>query len=318
LSAGREEDLRDTRKELNQTLLVNWSDKIDKYYGLTVHHNPQASTYTLTAEGLIDKMLEMSGMANCTPCSTPMDVNLVLQPREETEAKAQPWYTSVVGALNYLQSMARPDLSFAANALSAYMSDPGASHEQALKRVMRYVKGTRMLGISFRGHGDMIQPPLLHAAADASHPSSSASMGARPVMGWMAYHGVNAISWATKRIHRICHSVADAELIAMKAVTKELDYTVSLLEEIGLGKVKPVEVQADNAAAITDAMTGKITSDMKHMGGTINLLHQAVTQQLVTFEQTPSVENVADLFTKPLCAELFKKHRAALGMQEPA
>ena len=63
----------------------------------------------------------------------------------------------------YLASTTRPDISFAMSMLSRYMSNPGDDHWHALKRVLRYLKGTMSFGIHYSRH-----PAVLEGYSDSS------------------------------------------------------------------------------------------------------------------------------------------------------
>jgi hypothetical protein len=52
----------------------------------------------------------------------------------------------------YLASATRPDISFAMCKLSRFVSNPGDVHWRALKRVIRYLKGTMSYGIHYTRH----------------------------------------------------------------------------------------------------------------------------------------------------------------------
>jgi hypothetical protein len=51
-------------------------------------------------------------------------------------------YASVAGMLQYLQGHSRPDVSFAVSQISQYTFGPKRSHELAIERIGRYLKGT--------------------------------------------------------------------------------------------------------------------------------------------------------------------------------
>ena len=57
-------------------------------------------------------------------------------------------YRSLVGALQYL-TITRPDISHAVSVVSQFMHKPSTSYFQAIKRILRYVKGTLRFGLSF-------------------------------------------------------------------------------------------------------------------------------------------------------------------------
>ena len=58
-------------------------------------------------------------------------------------------YKSMVGKLIHL-THSRPDLSYSVGIVSKYMAKPHNSHLQDVKRIFRYVSGTRDYGIMFR------------------------------------------------------------------------------------------------------------------------------------------------------------------------
>jgi hypothetical protein len=57
-------------------------------------------------------------------------------------------YRSLVGALQYLTIM-RPDIAYAVNSVSQFLYSPTKDHFLAVKRILRYVKGTLHFGLTF-------------------------------------------------------------------------------------------------------------------------------------------------------------------------
>ena len=73
-------------------------------------------------------------------------------PKNDVERKQMEYipYASVVGNLMYLQTCTRPDISFAVGMLGRYQSNPGIDHWKAVKKVMRYLQGTKDYMLTFR------------------------------------------------------------------------------------------------------------------------------------------------------------------------
>ena len=57
-------------------------------------------------------------------------------------------YKSIVGNLMYLTAT-RPDIMPVVSLISRFMERPKEAHWQAAKRILRYVKGTKMYGILY-------------------------------------------------------------------------------------------------------------------------------------------------------------------------
>jgi hypothetical protein len=65
-------------------------------------------------------------------------------------------YKSLVGCLIYLSICTRPDISIIVGVLSRFCSNPGKTHWQAALRVLKYLKGTQTLGITYKQGTNMV------------------------------------------------------------------------------------------------------------------------------------------------------------------
>lgn len=61
-------------------------------------------------------------------------------------------YRRIIGCVRYLIHT-RPDMAFSVGILSRYMHSPRASHDNTLKKVLRYLKGTLGYGLLFKQGG---------------------------------------------------------------------------------------------------------------------------------------------------------------------
>ncbi|KAK4382368.1 Retrovirus-related Pol polyprotein from transposon TNT 1-94 [Sesamum angolense] len=67
---------------------------------------------------------------------------------EKEQIKNTP-YSNAIGSIMYLMVSTRPDIAYAISCLSRYMSNPGPSHWEALKWLLRYLNGSDNYGITF-------------------------------------------------------------------------------------------------------------------------------------------------------------------------
>ena len=98
----------------------------------------------LTAEPELRFTPSGAAVANFTIASTP---------RQFEDMRDVP-YREAVGSLMYAAMGTRPDVTFAMTALSQFMQNPGRAHWDALKRVLRYLKGTRELWLVYGDNHD--------------------------------------------------------------------------------------------------------------------------------------------------------------------
>ena len=104
-------------------------------------------------------------------------------------------YQQAVGSCMFLTVFTRGDCVFAVNQCARFMANPGPTHIAAIQRVLRYLAGTRSLGLTFtRTSG--AHANQLYATADADHAGAD---DRRSVSGWAVLLNGAMVSWASKR-----------------------------------------------------------------------------------------------------------------------
>ncbi|GJU63696.1 ribonuclease H-like domain-containing protein [Tanacetum coccineum] len=131
-------------------------------YFLGVSAQRTASGMFLSQSKFAVEILERANMQKCNPCKTPVDPESKLGPDGEPVSD-HTLYRSLAGALQYL-TFTRPDLSYVVQHVFLYMHDPCYPHFTALKRILRYVRGTIDHGLQL--HESSIAQ-LSHEATDA-------------------------------------------------------------------------------------------------------------------------------------------------------
>ena len=104
----------------------------------------------LKQTGLIDRVIEALGLdvGTTNGKATPAEHAPLVNDANGPEAHRNFSYSSVVGMLLYLSGHSRPDIAYAVNCCARYMFNPKRSHEEALKRIGRYLKATRGRGMA--------------------------------------------------------------------------------------------------------------------------------------------------------------------------
>ena len=100
----------------------------------------------------IDRLLVLAGMTGCTPkdtpsIQTPLCSDIYGAPHKEYDK----WnYAATVVILQYLSRNDRPGTELAVNQVVCHTHNPKLSHDIAIKRICRYLKGTRDEGLIFK------------------------------------------------------------------------------------------------------------------------------------------------------------------------
>ena len=100
-------------------------------------------------EGLIAQIIEEMGLdaGMINPKCTPAEAAPLVKDSEGAPATGAFSYSSVVSMLLYLSGHAHPDIVYAVNCATRYMFCPKKSHEEALKRIGRYLKAASTRGL---------------------------------------------------------------------------------------------------------------------------------------------------------------------------
>jgi hypothetical protein len=123
-------------------MLFNEESDVAGYLGVLLDRDPDNNTITLWQSGLSQRIVEALHLDDETS-SVKTPANSYLPINEDGEPAHELYnFASVAGMLQYLQGHSLPDISFAVSQISRYTFNPKRSHELALERIGRYLKGT--------------------------------------------------------------------------------------------------------------------------------------------------------------------------------
>jgi hypothetical protein len=246
-------------------------------------------------------------MENCKPIGSPM-ANSCRLSKHGTDVMSDPsQYRSIVGALQYA-TLTRPDIAFSVNKVCQFMANPLESHWRAVKRILRYLKGTASHGLLLKPSPS--SPPFsLRAYSDADCATDQDDR--RSTSGSCIYFGSNLISWGSKKQQLVARSSTEAEYRSMANTTAELLWIQSLLQELHV-PYHPPTLLCDNLSAVSLAHNPILHSRTKHMELDIHFVREKVLNKQLQVLHVPAVEQLADPLTKPLSPSNFATIRSKL------
>ena len=160
-------------------------------------------------------------MENCVPVHHPFCSSLVLNStqspsteKEKLEMKNIP-YRETVGSLMYIACNTRPDIMAATSFVSRYVSNPGLEHWTAVKRILRYLKGTEDLGLVLGGSTSV----SLHGYSDADWGGDRDTR--KSTTGYVFFIGNGCVSWQTKKQPTTALSTTEAEYLSLSTAFKK-------------------------------------------------------------------------------------------------
>ncbi|KAI3516445.1 hypothetical protein L1887_15360 [Cichorium endivia] len=252
-------------------------------------------------------ILEDAGMLGCRPATFPMEQNLKLDKREEEEVVDATQYRRLVGRLLYLQAT-RPDITYAVNVLSQFVSQPRVSHLEAANRVLRYLKATPGQGILLSNTGET----SLTAYCDSDWLGCPLTRRSRT--GYLLLLGGSPISWKSKKQSVVSRSSAEAEYRAMASTVSEILWMRWLLQELCAPCHGPTQLFCDNQAARHIANNPVFHERTKHVEMDCHFVRERVESKEIQPMKIDSQTQLADIFTKPLGAQRFHDLLGKLGI----
>jgi hypothetical protein len=145
------------------------------HYFLGINVKRTSNGLVLSQEKYVDDILKKTSMSACAPVGTP------LSPEDATK------FRNVVGALQYL-TLTRPDLSYSVDKVCQYLHALTSEHWKAVKRILRYAKGTKKLGLRIGKSQSM----MVSGFGDADW--ASCSDDRRSIGGFPIFLGCNLVS----------------------------------------------------------------------------------------------------------------------------
>jgi len=300
---------------------------IDKFLGIEIKHRGLGE-FELAQPFLIDRILSFLGLesngyeTSTNDRSTP--ANAVLNKDLEGKPRKHSWkYRTAVGMLSYLQANTRPDISMSVHQTARFCNDPRLSHEQAITRIGRYLKHTRKRGIIFKP--DRTRGLECYVDADfaggwtQADPHDAENLYSR--MGYVIKYAGCPIYWRSALEGEITLSTAESECVALSSALREVIPLMTTMEEIdGVFKLYIdklnfyCKVWEDNESCISMATKQKFTPRTKHIALKYHHFSSFVQgpDPKIRINYIHTEEQEADIFTKPVKADLFPKLRYLL------
>jgi hypothetical protein len=125
-------------------------DSVAGFLGVHIERNQSDRSIKLTQIRLIKRIITALGIEHEHAVYTPTGLTPLTKDSDGDPPDGSFNYASIIGMLGYLQSNSRPDIAFAVSSAARFTHHPKRSHEEALKRIGRYLKGTLEEGLVLR------------------------------------------------------------------------------------------------------------------------------------------------------------------------
>ena len=278
---------------------INSLGRPSKLLGMQINIDPSNHSISISQTSYIDMLLKKFGLDQANPVTTPLDPNVKFDSFTKSDVidkKSITGYAQLIGSLMYLAIGTRPDIAFAVNKLAQFSSDPTTEHWTAVKRIFRYLKGTRSHALTYGGRNtDLSEDLNIFCDADwgSSHDRKSTS-------GYVLTIAGGAVAWSSKKQATVALSTPEAEYIAVTHVARQVLWHRSLLTELGIQVPPTLTIFSDNQGACAISHNPEFHARTKHIDIAYHFLRDLVRSKILDVVYVNTLFNLADIFTKGL------------------
>ena len=248
ITGNSSRQIEKTKRELHERFKLTDMGPLSWMLGIAITRDRAARTITLSQKLYIDTILSRCNFTCMTPRATPMDPNVVLskdqspQTEEDIEYMKNIPYRKCVGMLMWANVGTRPDIAFAVSSLAQFNENPGIAHWEGVKRVFRYLKGTREYELVY---GKEKAGLVGYTDADGSSQEHR-----RAISGYAFLIDGGAVSWMSRKQELVVLSTTEAEYVAATHAAKVGIWLRRLISEVFRPLTEPTTLHCDNQSAI--------------------------------------------------------------------
>jgi hypothetical protein len=255
----------------------------------------------------IESMVERYNLGDAIISPMPMSASVRLSKEDcpttalEMSAMESTPYRSLIGSLLYAALGSRPDIAYAVNQLSRFNSNPGKAHWVAARKVLKYLKGTKDRGITYKPPSTLLLNHSLLCDSDWGQIVENR----RSVSGFVNFLSFGPISWLARTQKTVALSSCEAEFLSLIEALKEALWLSMFLDELGVPFRTPLTIQLDNQSAINLSENAVDHARSKHIDIRYFRIRDDIDANRIKLLFIPGIENTSDLLTKPVTKKVW-------------
>jgi Reverse transcriptase (RNA-dependent DNA polymerase) len=289
-----------TIHNLNKTFNVRSLGPISRSLSLNIVRKGYHGEMHISQADYIRRILKRFHKMDCNSVKTPAIAGMKLHIREEGGPTANAnLYGQMVGSIMHAAVYTRPDIAFVANKVSQYNADPSAAHMHAAKHLLRYLKGSIDLGITYSAGIEGIErighlTPITYA--DASYASDLDD--SKSTMGYVIMFNGGAVSYRACKQGNVSLASAEAEYVAPCDAACDLVFADKILSQLAMPSTYPLILGMDTQSAICHVIKNTKHTQTKHFAVRFKFVKDLYIKGKVALEHIPSETQPADALTK--------------------
>ena len=277
------------------------------------------------------RILERYGMSDCKAAPTPGDSRQRLTREmcpiddlERLEMNKIP-FREAVGSLMFCMLCTRPDIAYEVSRVAQFCDNPGMLHWKALKRILRYLKGTRDTCLAY---GLEINHPIEDPSDEECRTSTNSLRPfafcdsdwaanqdhRRSTFGYLVLLNGGPVGWTSRVQKSVATSMTEAEYVALSETAKEVSWIRRFMCDVGYTQEGPTSLMSDNQGAICLTKNPEFHQRTKHIDVRYHYIREEQASRRIKVEYTPTNRQPADMLTKSLTGPSLINCRRMINM----
>lgn len=310
LASSSESELVSIKSHLESRFVLKLLGPLKFFLGIHFIRDEKKKIITMSQKNYIQKILERFNMENSKPVATPMATGTYISNDIDSDTFNFP-YREAVGCVMFVMVVSRPDIAYVVGLLSRNLDKPRQEDLALVKRLLRYLQGTKDLVLSLGG--DCVFRLVAFVDSDWAGDLTDR----KSTSGFVLKLGTGSILWTSKKQATVSASTTEAEYVAAATAAMDIIWMRALLASLGSVQSDPSTLFEDNQACISIATNPKNHGRIKHVDIKFHFLRNRIELGDISIVYCPTDRMLADIFTKALAKDRFLVLRENLGLAVP-
>ncbi|CAB1121517.1 unnamed protein product [Ectocarpus sp. CCAP 1310/34] len=259
-----------TNDDLVTTVISQLKERFEKVdlgdaeflLGMAIQRHLNAGTLLLTQEAYTKAVLAKFNMADAHPTKTPAEVGPTSTAEDKVlSPEGTKKFRLATGSVLHLCRGTRPDIAHSVLVFTRSMAKPGPKAMAKLKRLLRYLKGTTSIGITYSE--DAEDGDKLTAYADSDFGGDLDDR--KPTTGIVLFLAGGPVDWRAAKQPLVAASSVEAECVALSRASQLIIPFRHLLKTVNRAQKEATVLYEDNSGAILTSLSSTITPRTKHI-----------------------------------------------------
>ena len=309
LAATNNEKLLDQiMNDVGQDFELKCVGEAKEYLGIDLERDANGH-FDISQSKFIQSIIDAAGQQDAKASKFPIDTGYYKLQGKELGTNET--YRKLIGMLLYASTNTRPDISASVSILSQRVANPRDIDMNEVKRVIRYLKGTKNMKLKL---SEEIDSGKLVTYADSDWAEDRRDR--KSISGWYVLMNGGAVAWSSKKQDVVALSSAEAEYVALTEAVKEAIWIKRIAQHFGYDSNEPAKLLTDSQSAMAIVSNEKFSNRTKHIDTKYHFIKDLKEKGLIELEYHPTATNVADMMTKPLGGNKIAQLRSLAKLQQ--